>query len=298
MIRESTSLIVGVVLVLALVAVAQPPEFREGGFPPTMVPPPPVAPGPGPALMKEYAEQLRVRAREAQELADRLRRQADELDQMVKRQVDRGPGEMEGVKRELAEIKEATGRAQREGRWEKVEELRQRASHLLRRFQPLPPAPRPGEREEVKRQIERLREEARRAKEEGRPEQSKRMWQDADRLEQKLREQAFDRPGPEAQRQEVKSKIERLRDESRRAKDQGRFEEADRLWKDADRLEQQLREKDEMAARGVQEPKKREMKEPGPPYKDELMRGFEDLKREIGRLWQALNEMRSRPPER
>jgi hypothetical protein len=31
--------------------------------------------------------------------------------------------------------------------------------------------------------------------------------------------------------------------------------------------------------------------------KDEIMRGMEDLQKEIGRLWQAVNEMRNQPKE-
>ena len=161
MTRGNISAAVGLIVILALVSSAQTNERREDGPPPTMVmaPQPQPSGGPGPIApmqMRELAEQLRMRAREAQELSERLRRQADELDQMAKRLMDRGPG------------------PQQQGR-----------------FQPMPSGPRMDERPELKRQIERLRDEARRAKEQGRREDSERIWQEADRLEQVLREQGL-----------------------------------------------------------------------------------------------------------
>ncbi|MCL5281295.1 MAG: hypothetical protein M1376_15455 [Planctomycetes bacterium] len=191
----------GLVIMLALVSSAQMNDWREGSPPPTMVmspqPQPPGGPGPMPPLrMRELADQLRARAREAQELSDRLRRQADELDQMAMRLVNRGPG------------------PQQPGS-----------------FQPVPPGPRMEEREEIKRQIERLRDESRRAKEQGRMEDSERIWKEADRLEQLLREQGPKGQGPDGS------------------------------------------------------------------FKDEVVRSLDGLKKEIGRLWQAVNEMRNRPRE-
>ena len=313
MAREKILAATGLVIILALVSSAQTNERREGGPQPAMVmpsqPQPPVGPGPIPAMrMRELAEQLRARAREAQELSDRLRRQADELDQTAKRLMDRGPG-----------------------------------PQPMERFRPVPPGPGMEERQEIKRQIERLRDEAQRAKEQGRIEDSKNIWQEAQRLEQKLREQGpreegefgkpmppevqdilraaeqaeregrmedarrqrekaemmarqwqeqrgnrgFGQPGPRGdERQEMKRKIEDLRNEAQKAKEQGRREDADRLWKEADRMEQQLREQKGQG--------------PGSPdrsFKDEIVRGMEGLKKEIGRLWQAVNEMRNRPRE-
>jgi hypothetical protein len=424
MVRGKILLIVGLVTILALVSAAQTDERREAGPPrvvvvqpqpqppvgpgpayqvimdpkPGFMPPqPPVGPGPIPLMrMREYAEQLRARAREVQELADGLRRQADELDQMAMRQMDRGrgPQDMERVQREMAEIKEAIGRAEREGRQQEAAELRQRADQLMRSFQPMRPGPGMGERPEIKGQIERLRDEAQKAKEQGRAEQSERFRKEADRLEQQLREQGprpkgefgkpmppeiqdilkaadqaeregrmedarrqrekaeaithqlqeqnkqgFNGPGPRGgEPQEIKGNIGRLRDEAQKAKDQGRFEDADRLSKEAGRLEQQWREqgprgkgefgkpmapevqdilrsaeqaqregrmddarrqreKAQIVARQLQEQKGQGPKQPGPQYKDELIRGMEDLKKEIGRLWQTVNELRNRPKE-
>ncbi len=306
---------IGLVTILALVSSAQTNEWREGNPSPTMVmapqPQPPVGPGPIPPMrLRELAEQLRARAREAQELSDRLRRQADELDQTAKRLMDRGLG-----------------------------------PQPMERFQPMPPGPRMEERQEIKRQIERLRDEAQRAKEQGRVEDSKNIWQEAQRLEQKLREQgpreggefgkpmppevqeilrsaeqaqregrmedarrqrekaeivarqlqeqkgrrAFEQPGPRGDgRQEMKRKIEDLRNEAQKAKEQDRREDAERLWKEADRFEEQLREQGQKG-QGPELPDR--------SFKDEVIRSMAGLKKEIGRLWQAVNEMRNRPRE-
>jgi hypothetical protein len=309
---------------------------------------PPGGPGPMPAQrLREYAEQLRLSAREAQELADRLRRQADELDLMAMRQMNRGPRSqngqnMEPIQRELGELQGAIGRAEQEGRWQDAAELRQRADQLKRSPQGAQPGPGMVGPEEMKRQIERLRDEAARAKQEGRIEDSQRVWKEADRMEQQLRGQGpgpkggFSKPvpppvqdilraaeqaeregrmedarkqrekaeavarqleeqqrgqgnqqmGPRGdERQGIKEKIGRLRDEAQKAKEQGRFDDANRMWKDADRLEQQLREQGQGP------------KQPGPQLRDELKRSMEEVKKEIGRLWQAVNEMRSRSQE-
>ncbi len=351
MVRDKIALVTGIALVLASVSAAQPDGPHEGGPPPTRVvpfpPQPPMGPGPMPMRMRELAGQLRMRAREAQELSDRLCRQADELDQAAMRMMEQGPEprQMEQMKRDLDEIKEAIGRAEREGRPQEAQELRRRAEQLMGRFRPVPPGPRLEERQEIKRQIERLRDEARRAKEQGRVEDSERVWKEADRLEQKLREQgpreggefgkplpsevqeilraadqaeregrmedarrqrekaemvarqlqeqrgkwASGQPGPGGDpRQEMKRKLEELRNEAQKAKEQDRREDSERFRKEADRLEQQLREP---------EPKGKGPQSPDRSFKDDIMRSMEGLKKEIGRLWQAVNEMRNRPRE-
>jgi hypothetical protein len=210
------------------------------------------------------------------------------------------------------------------------------------------------ERQEIKRQIERLREEAQKAKDEGRVEDSKNLGQEAGRLEQKLREQgpreggefgkprppevqdilraaeqaeregrrddarrqrekaemvarelqeqrgkrAFEQQGPRGdERQEMKRKIEELRNEAQRAKEQDRREDAERLGNEANRLEQQLREGRMDGTRPLKEQKKQDRAPRDRSLKDEVARSMEGLKKEIGRLWQAVNEMRNRPRE-
>jgi hypothetical protein len=301
--------------------------------------------------MREYAEQLRARAREAQELSDRLRREADEMDQTAQRMMGRGPGpqpmspdgrqemikrqierlrdearrakeqsRMEESKRmweesdrleqelraqgpgergqfgkpvppEVQDILRAAEQAEREGRMDDARRQREKAEMVARQFEEQrmrqgggQPGPREDERQQIKRKIEELRNEAQKAKEQNRMDDADRLWKDADRLEQKLREQ-----GPPAdERQQIKAKIMSLRDEAQKAKEQNRSEDADRLWKDADRLEQQLR------GQGPRE-KGESGKQAAPKLKDELLRSMGEIKNEIGRLWQAVNEMRSRP---
>jgi hypothetical protein len=375
MVRAKILVTVGLVMILALAAVGQTDVRPEAGpqqrvvivqaqpQPPggpgaayqVIAPPRPSGPfspaGPGPipfVAMREYAEQLRARARQAQELADWLRRQADEVDQMAKQPMDRGrgPQQMGPVQRELGDLTEAIGRAEREGRQQEAAELRQRADQLQRSFQPMPAGPGMNGPQDMKRQIERLRAEAGRAKQEGRVEDSERVWKEADRMEQQLRQQGpvqkgpgVKQPGPRGDELAgIKEKIERLRDEAQKAKEQGRHDDAARMSQEADRLEQQLRgpgpgqkgamgkpmppevqdilkaaeqaeregrmddarrqrEKAEVVARQWQMQQGQGPKQPGPQLRDELMRVIEDLKKEIGRLWQAVNELRSRPKE-
>jgi hypothetical protein len=293
MARRTIIAAMGLVVILALVSWAQTNEGREGSPPPTMAmapqPQPPVGPGPIPPMrMRELAEQLRARAREAQELSDRLRRQADELDQMAKRLMDRGPG------------------PQQQGK-----------------FQPMPPCPRGDERPELKRQIERLRDEARRAKEQGRREDSERVWTEADRLEQVLREQ-----GPRERgefRGPMPPEVQDILRAAEQAEREGRLDEAHRQREKADTVARQLQEQRENRfgqpgprgderqemkrkigelrgdrmdnAQPMKKEKKQDRESPDGSFKDEIVRSMEGLKKEIGRLWQAVNEMRNRPRE-
>jgi hypothetical protein len=57
------------------------------------------------------------------------------------------------------------------------------------------------------------------------------------------------------------------------------------------------REKAEIVARQLQEQKRQSSDQPSGQLKDEIMRGMEDLQKEIGRLWQAVNEMRNQLKE-
>jgi len=291
MVRERSLVFVVVVAILSLVSMVQAQD-RQGGGPggspprPDLRPVPPTNVAPPIPLMRQQAEELRARAREAQELSDRLRRQADELDQMAKQQMDRGrgPQDMERGQRELAEIKEAIGRAEREGRGQDAAELRRRAEELMGRLQPMQPGPGKDERQEIKGKIERLRNKARMAKEQGRVDDSKRVSQKADRLEQQLREQGVrgdDQPG-----KPMPPEVQDILKAAEQAEREGRMDDARRQ-----------REKAEIVARQRQEQKRQDSEQPGGQFKDEVIRRVEELKQEIGWLWQAVNEMRNRPKE-
>ena len=138
------------------------------------------------------------------------------------------------------------------------------------------------QQQEMKRKIERLRNEAKKAKEQNRSEEADRLWKEADRLEQQLREQ-----GPRGENEPGRPMPPEVQDilrSAEQAEREGRMEDARRQ-----------RERAEMVARQWQEQKRQGPEQVGRQLKDEIMRGMEDLKREIGRLWQAVNEMRSRP---
>jgi hypothetical protein len=306
--RRTTMLFAAVVAFLSSVAIVRAQDRPPDG--PGSPPIPEVRPLPSPdgappvPMLRRQADELRAQSRRAQELADRLRRQADELDMLAQQMMSqgRGPQGMEPGPRPGP-------------------------------LPPVPPGPGTEERQEIKRRIERLRDEAQRAREQGRVEDAHRSTQAAERLEQELRSRgarAPDRPGPEmppevqdilraaeqaeregrideARRQRIKAKdvmrqwqeqraeargeerprmkeqVARMREEAQRAKEQGRFEDAERLWQEADRLEQQLREQGPQG-KG----------EPGQPFREEVMRRVDGLKREMGRLWQTVDEIRSR----
>ena len=57
------------------------------------------------------------------------------------------------------------------------------------------------------------------------------------------------------------------------------------------------REKAQMVARQLGGQKGQGPESPDRSFKDEIVRSMEGLKKEIGRLWQAVNEMRNRPRE-
>jgi vacuolar-type H+-ATPase subunit I/STV1 len=322
----ATAKIIGamsLVILFALVSSAQTSEWREDGAPPTTVmaprPQPPGGPGPmSPMRMRELADQLRARAREAQELSDRLRRQADELDQMAKRLMDRGPGpqqpgrfqpmppgprmeERQEIKKQIERLRDESRRAKEQGRMEDSERIWKEADRLEQVLReqglreggelrgPMPP------------EVQDILHAAEQAEREGRMEEARRQREKAEMVARELQEQggrrALEPPGPrEDERQQVKRKIEDLRNEAQKAKEQDRREDAERLGQEANRLEQQLRE---------QGPKGQGPESPDRSFRDEVIRGMEGLKKEMGRLkkemgrlWQAVNEMRNRPREK
>ena len=236
------------------------------------------------------------------------------------------------IKQQIERLREEARRAKEQGRMEDAERVGKEADRLEQKLREQ--GPRQDERQAMKRKLEELRQEAQRAKEQGRREEAERLGRDLDRLEQQSREQ-----GPRGdERQAIKGKIEDLRNEARRAKEQGRPEEAERLGNEANRLEQQLREqgprekgkperpmppevqdilraaeqaeregrmddarrqreKADIVARQLQEQKGQGPESPDRSFRDQVMRSIEGLKQEMGRLWQAVNEMRNRPRE-
>ena len=279
MVRRGIPIILMVVAVLTLASAAQVNVGPEGG-PMKFRPEPPFGPGQPPAILREYAEVLRARAREAQELADRLRREAEGLDRLAKDQF--GPS-MAG-----------------------------------------PMGMDPGQREmmEVKGHIERLRNEAARAKAEGRFDESQCLWNEAQDVEMKLmREQEVRRMAENLGLMKQKAAI--VRQQSVQAKQDGRHEEARELWETAEQLDRdvqeglektgrfkmdsQIKDRQVMAGRArkqagerktpVSSEKSVKMAPKGMPQDNELFRMVEELRGEVKQLRRELEEMKSRSGE-
>jgi len=231
-----------VVLTLVLVSRAQerPPESGPSVF----------RPEPGQPMgfehdmppIREYAEQLRMRAREAQELADRLRHEAEKLEQMTPRgpMFGVGLGPVDPMRRELVEIKEAIGRAELEGRREQAQDLRRRAEQLMNEMRSREKGPKKEEPQfpEMKDRIERLRNEAREAQAAGREDEAQRLREEAEALEVKLKIEVETR-NMAAKLEAMRDKAAELRKQSERAKTEGRYEESGELWEKADNIERE-----------------------------------------------------------
>jgi hypothetical protein len=291
----------------------------------------------------EHARQLRERAREAQELADQLRREADELDQIVRRapMPGMGPGPMFGMgpgqgpvdptQRELMEVKEAIGRAEREGQNEKAADLRARAEQLMNEMRSRDKGPQKEGREfpEMKEQIERLQNQAREAQAAGREDEARRLREEAENVEMKMQteREIQDRL---AHIEAMGGKVGALRKQSER---DGRPDEARAQWEKADeierqigqakrdierfKIESQLKHVHMMAERAEKQGdmdkaealarETRELKQhlegfgpqEGPQMRgDELPRMVEELRQEVKRLRQEMEELKKQVRER
>lgn len=144
-------------VILALASAAQ--VDVDPGDGPTKVrprPEPPFGPTQPPAAMREYAEVIRARAREAQKLADSLCREADGLDRLAREQFGpgMGPQEMDSRQREMTVMRE--------------QEVRRMAENLGA----------------MKQKIAILRQQSVQAKQDGRYEEAKGLWEKAQQLEQ------------------------------------------------------------------------------------------------------------------
>jgi hypothetical protein len=199
----------------------------------------------------EYSRQLRERAREAQELADRLRREADELDQMAGRTPMPGmaprpplgmvPEPADPMQRELMEIKEAIGRAEQEGQHEKAADLRRRAEQLGDQMRARERGPQEEERRlvELKARIEQLQNRAREAQAAGRDEEALRLLEEIEGVEMKSQSER-QIGNMAAQAEAMRDKMVALRRQAEQAKREGREEEARTQWETAGDIERQI----------------------------------------------------------
>jgi len=341
---KTNDLIVTVVtIVLAFVLAAQARERPDGG-PPVFQPQPGQPMGPERPMhpMGEYARQLRERAREAQELADRLRRQAEELEQMARGpmpgmgprpMLGMGPGPVDPMQRELAEIKEAIGRAEREGRPEQAADLRKRVEQLRNEMRSREQGPRKQEQPftEMKEQIERLQNQAREAEAADREDEARRQREEAKDIEMKMQMEREIRDRI-AHVEVMHDMVVALRKQAEQAKRDGRPDEAKVQWERADDLERQIGEtkrdierfkmesqfknlhmmaeragkrgeleKAEALAHVARELEQR-LQGPKPPQGpeirgDEMSRMVEELRQEVKRLRQEVEELRRQRPE-
>jgi hypothetical protein len=333
-------------VVLAFVLASQAQE-RPASGPPIFQPQPGQPMGPDRPMppIREYAQQLRERAREAQELADRLRRQAEELEQMARQGpmpgmrsgpmlgMGMGPGPMDPRQRELAEIKEAIGRAEREGQPEKAADLRRRAEQLMNEMRPREGGPQKDEREfpEMKEQIERLQNQAREAEAGGREKEAQRLHEEAENIEVKMQTEREIRDRI-AHIEAMHDKVMALRKQAEQAKRDGRPEEAKAQWENADEIERQIgdvkrdierfkmesqlkqihrmaeraekrgeMEKAEALAREARELEQRlqgPKPERGPEMRgDEMPRMVDELRQEVKRLRQEVEELKKQGRE-
>lgn len=333
-------------LALAFVLTSQAQDRPEGG-PPVFQPQPGQPMGPERPMppIREYAQQLRERAREAQELADRLRREAEELDRIAQKGpvpnmgpgpmsgMGPGPGPMDPMQRELMEIKEAVGRAEREGRHEQAADLRNRAEQLMNEMRSREKGPQKEEQpfREMRERIEQLQNQAREAQAAGREDEARRFREEAEDVEMKIQAEGEIR-NMAAHAESLHGKMAELRKQAEQAKREGRREEAiDRSEKAGDierqvgdtkrkierfKMESQLKhvhmmaeraekrgdvEKAEALAREARELEQRLQgrgPEQGPRMGgDELPRMVEELRQEVKRLRQEMEELRRQTRE-
>ncbi|MBI4583442.1 MAG: hypothetical protein HY717_05400 [Planctomycetes bacterium] len=138
--------------------------------------------------VKEKVKAHRAEEAEARERAEKMRREEEESRARQKKQ----PGEEERrhVKEKIEMLRREAEEAKRAGRGDHAEELWEQSKKLEASLKK-PPRPKGEERDEAMAlvdQIARLRKEAIHAKREGNPDRAKKVWNEADRLEGKLRQ--------------------------------------------------------------------------------------------------------------
>jgi hypothetical protein len=307
---QTRILIVAILTVLMTFIYASNAQDRPEGGPQAMGPQPerPMGPESPVPWMREYAEELRLRAREAQEFAERLRQDADRFEQMARqgKGPEMGPGPMEPMRRELAEIKEAIGRAEREGRPDEAAELRKKAERLMDQMRAREQQPQGDERRfgEMKERIEQLKNQMREAEERGRPDEARELRGQIQNIEMKMRREMESRDmGPQIE--SMRDKVAELRRQSQRAKQEGRFDEAQAQWEKANDIELQIK-KAQQKDGGVKmgpEMKRFPMQEPnaekGPQMLGgDLPREMERLRAEVARLQQEVGQLKRQLSER
>ncbi|MBN1508882.1 MAG: hypothetical protein JW955_18690 [Sedimentisphaerales bacterium] len=244
---KNSDFVISVLAMVFALALASQAQERAVGGPPVFRPEVMQEPQPPMPPIQEYARQLYEQARLAQELADRLRRQAEELDQMARRgpmpNMGPGPGPMDPMQRELMEIKEAVGRAEREGRHEQAADLRNRAEQLMKEMRSRQKGPQRKEPafQEIRERIEQLQNQAREAQDARRAEEAQRLREEAEAVEMKMRTEREVR-NMAAHAEALIGKVMELRKQAEQAKREGRGDEAAELAETAADVERQVDE--------------------------------------------------------
>jgi len=205
---------------------------------------------------KKRIAQLRDMAHEAEargegEKAERFMAEAEEIERAIKREFEQRerPGNIDGLRRELAELKEAAAHAEREGQHDRAAELHQRAKRLAAEVE----GGRGGDRErkivEAKRRIGQLRDMAHEAKARGEGEKAERLMAEAEEIERALRrelEHGEKRPQIDNMRREI-GELERAAEQARQ---RGQGEMAERFMAEAEEIERALRREVEDREKG------------------------------------------------
>jgi tetratricopeptide (TPR) repeat protein len=273
-----------VVAVLTLVSAAQVHVGPAGG-PMKFGPELPFGPAGPPAILREYAEVLRARGREAQELAERLYREAEGLDRLAQDRfgLGKGPQGMDPGRREMMEVRgrierlrNEAGRAKEEGRFDESQRLSNEAQDIEAKLM---------REQEIRRMAENLglmkqkaafvRQQSVQAKQDGRHEEARELWEKAEQIDRDLRE------GLE--------KIERFRMDSQ-VKDRQMM---------AERARKQAGDRKIPASPKKVSPSQERVKvaPKGPAQDGELNRAVEELKGEVKQLRRELEAMKSRAGE-
>jgi chromosome segregation ATPase len=228
---------------------------------------------------KERVEKLRVMAREAEEKAKNFRAEAEELQRNMEREFELPPagGQVEQMHAELAGLKEAAERAQREGQPDKAAELREKAKRMANEIEIHQRELQEGKRVELKEQLGRLEKMVREAEEQGEEDKAKRLRAEAEKVGRQM-EREFKLPPMAPHTEQMHARLVELKEAYERAEREGQHDKAAELRKEAEKLERSAREMTEGREEGTRE--------------RDLIYQIEKLREEVGRLRKDIEELK------
>jgi len=228
---------------------------------------------------REKVEKLRVMAREAEEKANNFRAEAQELQRNLERKFELPPaaGQMEPMYAEIAELKEAAERAQREGQPDKAAELREKANRMANEIAIHQRELQEGKRIEIKEQLGRLEKMAREAEERGEKDKAKNLWAEAEELKRGLKRE-FEQQEKKGPVKDMNVRLAELKESAELAQREGQHDKAAELRRELEKVERGIR-------------KMAEGKEEKPREKD-LIFQIEKLREEVTRLRKDVEELK------